>query len=259
MAFVTIVYQIMVYFMLTNLTREPGYQVFMRIQGGTDQNTSSSKDSPDKSLELKKEKLLSFKDIITDLDVDLILLGVFVAGAMYSLLEVSIILMAINKFTWSINYLGTVTIIGIFVAAVFMRCLSRLTSEIDANYLFTIVLITNSVLINILSLPLTFTVKDGVLQVCIIMTCFIFYLVAAYYIRVLSSNLLFMIVPAHSRCYVIGVRQVVLQVSFGVAYFTASSMFQFGTTAYPLFAFVCLAVSLVRLARSPSFLKKYIQ
>ena len=109
MAFITTVYQIIAYFFLTNLTKEQSYQMFLRIHRREDQNSNVEDSKP-------TEKLLTYKEIFTNFDVDNILLGVSVAGFMCSQLEISVNIMAVTKFSWSIEYLGVVTIIAISIS-----------------------------------------------------------------------------------------------------------------------------------------------
>ena len=251
MVFITIIYQIIAYFFLTNLTKEPGYQIFLRIHGREDQNSNVEDSKP-------TEKLLTYKEIFTNLDIDIILLGVLVAAFMYTQFEVSINITAITKFSWSIEYFGVVTIIAISISLILMKVLTRLSSQVDINFLFTIIFVIFSTVINLLSLPLAFKIQNRSLEVCFLLTCSVLYLVAAYNVRVHSSSLLFMIVPMHSRCFIIGVRQVISKIGVAAGFFSASFLFTFGSIAYPVLAMLCLTVAIIRLLRSPRFLEKYL-
>ena len=250
MVFITIIYQIVTYFFLTNLTKEPGYQIFLRIQEVEDQNSN---------IDDSKEKLISIKEILTNYDIDHILLEVLIASAMYSQFEVGINLLALTKFSWSINYLGAITFIGISIAAILMKALSRLNSLVDVNYLFAILLTIYSVLSILMTLPLTLKFGNKALEVCLIIILSSLSLVAGFNIRVLSSSLLFMIVPLDSRCFIIGIRQSILKLSIGVSFFLASFIFDSGSIAYLVLSIICLIMSIIRLLRSPGFLKKYVR
>ena len=76
-------------------------------------------------------------------------------------------------------------------------------------------------------------------------------------VRVISSGLLFTIVPIHSRSSIVGVRQVVFKMSLCVGFFSSAFMFNTGQVSYPILAIICLTMSVIRLFRSPTFLKKY--
>ena len=250
MVFVTIIYQIITYFFLTNLTKEPGYQIFLRTQGAEDQNSNTEK---------PKEKLLSIKEMLINYDIDHILLEVLIASVMFSQFEVGINLIALTKFSWSINFLGAVTFIGISIAAILMKGLSRLNSLVDVNYLFAILLTIYSVLSILMTFPLTLKFGNKALEVCLIIILSSLSLVAGFNIRILSSSLLFMLVPLHSRCFIIGVRQSILKLSMGFSFFAASFMFDYGSIAYSVLSIICLIMSIIRLLRSPGFLKKYVR
>ena len=139
MVVVTILYQIVAYFCLTNLTKEPGYQIFLKLEDREDQNSLAS----DKS---SRKKLISFKEIFTNFDIDQILVEVLVGGVTYSQFEVGINLLALNMFSWSLTYLGIVTLVGIFLAAILMRVTSTFNSKLDVNFLAIVLLLINSIL-----------------------------------------------------------------------------------------------------------------
>lgn len=248
----TILYQVISYFFLTNLTTQRGYQIFLKLEGVEDQNSSDNK------VVEPVVELLSYKEIFSNIDIVLILIGVSIAGFMCPQFEICTNIMAVMNFSWSINYLSFISIISITMAAFFMKILARLNSEIDVNYQSVILLIIYGFLINLMSLPLVFKLYNKSLQVSFVMASLNLYLVAGYNIRVFSSGLLFMIVPTHSRCYIIGIRQVIYKISMAVGYFTASFNFKYGSIVYPILATLCLTISIIRLLRSPGFLKKYL-
>ena len=253
MILLTLVYQLMAYFFLTNLTREPGYQIFLKLEGLQDEHSKFDEDQQCAD----KIKLLTFKEALSNFDIDLILAGVSMAGFMCCQFDVCINVMAVVNFGWTVNYLGVVSLIAIFVSTIFMKFFSRLSSVESVNFQSALLLIIFSILINLLSLPLVFQIHDRSREIAFIMGSLILYLVAGYNIRYLSTNLLFTIVPLHSRCFIIGIREVIFKVSIGLGYFTASFLFKVGTVSYPILASICLLISSVRLWRSPLFLKKY--
>ena len=250
MILITFVYQTIAYFFLTNLTLEPGYQIFLKLENLQDEFS--------KSVEKPTERLLTYKEILLNLDIDLILVSVFMAGFMCSQFETSINIIAITNFQWSINYLGLLSIIAMLLAAVLMKLLSKLNCEISINFQSVILLINYSILINLMSLPLVFITQSRNLEVIFIMTSLVLYLIGGYNIRYLFNNLLFLIVPSHSRCFIVGVVQVMYQISLASGYFTASFLLEWGTISYPCLASLCLLISIARLVRSHRFIEKYV-
>ena len=249
MVIVTITYQLFVYFCLTNLTKEPGYQVFLKLEDKHDENSGSDENLNTKSLSLKA--------ILLDIDIILILFGVFVTSFLYSQFEIYITILTITKFHWDIQYLGMVTVICITISAVLMKLLGKMNSQIDVIFLFIIVQMTFCFLMNLMCIPLSFDIQNRALQVGFFTSTFILYLVAGYNNRVLSSSLLFMVAPMSSRCAIVGVQAIMLVVSLGTGYFSASSIYEHGSIVYPIFAMLILISSILQFLRSQSFLEKY--
>ena len=166
MILITFVYQTIAYFFLTNLTLEPGYQIFLKLENLQDEFS--------KSVEKPTKRLLTYKEILLNLDIDLILVSVLMAGFMCSQFETSINIIAITNFQWSINYLGLLSIIAMLLAAVLMKLLSKLNCEISINFQSVILLINYSILINLMSLPLVFITQSRNLEVIFIMTCLLY-------------------------------------------------------------------------------------
>ena len=247
----TLLYQLICYFFLTNLTTEYGYQIFLKVEGGEDKNSTNGIDKP-------VENLMTYKEVFSNIDIILIMISVSIAGFMCPQFEICTNIMAVNNFSWSLNYLSLITIIAISLAALFMKILAKLNSEIDVNYQSILLLIVYGFLINLMALPIVFKLYKKGLQILFIMTSLILYLVAGYNIRVFSSSLLFMIVPTHSRCFIVGIRQVIYKISMAVGYILASFFFKSGSIAYPILATVCLTISIIRLLRRPGFLKEYM-
>ena len=255
MILITFVYQTIAYFFLTNLTQESGYQIFLKLEGLQDENSMLSKDQHQPA---SKDKLLTLKETLMNFDIDLILVGVSMAGFMCCQFEVCINIMAVINFRWTVNFLGVVSLIAIFTSAILMKIFSRLNSGVSVNYQSALLLIIFSILINLLSLPMVFQIHERSREIAFIMGSLILYLVAGYNIRYLSTNLLFTIVPLHSRCFIIGIREVVFKASIGLGYLTASFLFKVGTISYPIMSSICLLITSLRLWRSPQFLRKYI-
>ena len=219
LAFLTTIYQIIAYFCLTNLTKEPGYQIFLKIQGQTDQIAAKSEEP--------NEKLLSFKDIVLDYDLVSILIAVFVGAFTCYLANVLVNITAVTLFEWKMNYLACVTVSAVFLSVISMRLLSRLHSVIDVNFLFVMLLITYSILMNMFSIPHAYKMKNRTSEVAFLMVCIVMYVVPGYNIRVWSNSLLFIIVPMNSRCFIVGVFQVTMKLVYGIGYSLAASFYQY--------------------------------
>ena len=250
MILLSLVYQLMAFFFLTNLTREPGYQIFLKLEGLQDKYSKFDDE--------RTERLWTYKEIFSNIDIILILIGVLMAGFMCSQFETSINIIAVTSFKWNINYLGVLSILAISFAALCMKCLSKLNSEVSLNFQSIILLINFSILINAVSLPLVFKMNGRSVEVIFIMSSLVFYLVAGYSIRYLFNSLLFMIVPPHSRCFIVGVVQVIYKISQASGYFTASFLFKWSAISYPFLSSVCLLISIARLRRSRKFIEKYV-
>ena len=250
MAIVTVIYQVFVYFCLTNLTKEPGYKVFLKLEGQQDQNSDSVEDLGEKSV--------SIKQLISNTDIIVILNGVFLMSITYTQAEIYLNVLAITKFRWSIQYLGLITFVYITIIAVLMKLIGKINSQIDVNFLFIIMQITLCILMNLICVPLVFEIHSRSLQVGFFISTFVMCLVVGYSIRVLSNSLLFMIVPLSSRCVIVGIQIFISKASLGIGYFSASFLYENGLIVYPVLAILMLISALVCLMRSPSFLNKYV-
>ena len=246
MVIVTAVYQIVSYLFLNNLTHEPGYAIFLRIEGKEEDQISTS-----------KNKLMTVKEIVANYEINLVLLAVFILGFSFSQFEVGINLIAATKFNWSINYLAIVIFFSVCLAVASLEVLSQLNSEVHVNFLFVSLSVTFSILFNLMNLQLIFEFRRRMFEVPFILVSYWLTLTGGFCIRILSSGLLFIIVPFHSRCSIIGVRQVMLKIAVGGGYFLGSLMFQRGLILYPIWSSLCLVLAFIRLFRSREFLRKY--
>ena len=259
----TVVYQVMAYFLLADLTKEPGYEIFVKLEGKQDEFLSNTEednrkinDNDQKTKEVKK--LISAREILTNTDIILILVGVFVMEFMDAQFEISINLVAITKFAWSIERLSAITIVGFLISIGVMWILKRFNTPTDTRYLFIFLLVVDGFLVTALILPITFDVfKTRYIQVTFMLFIMVFKLTVAYCIQVFSSCLLFVTIPSHSWCFIIGVRRVFFTSAGGLGFFTATTLFNGGSTAYPVLSILCIGLVFVLLLNTPNYLKRY--
>ena len=69
-----------------------------------------------------------------------------------------------------------------------------------------------------------------------------------------STVVLTLVVPEHSRCFVMGIRQGIMKLASCSGYFAASFLYHM---SYPSLSILCLLTALVFLVRSKRFKKRY--
>ena len=83
--FTTIVYLSMAYFMLADLTKEKGYQLFLEEKSIKDSiNTNANPGST-----VEHQQLLSFKNVLTNFDIMLILTTILLLNYVYTQAELA--------------------------------------------------------------------------------------------------------------------------------------------------------------------------
>ena len=248
MAIVTVIYQIFVYFYLTNLTKEPGYQIFLKLEGKED---SGSGGNPNK-------KSLSILKILNS-DMIVVFIGVFLIGFLFSQADIYINILTITKFHWRIEFLGLVATVCITITAVLMKLIGTMNSEVDIIFIFTIMQTTFCIMMNLMCIPISFDIQNRSLQVGLVGSVFVLSMFAGYKNQFLSNCILFMTAPMSSRCVIVGVQIVTLKTALGLGYLSASTFYGLGSIVYPAFAILVLISAIIHLMRSQNFLQKYVQ
>lgn len=242
----TIIYQILVYFKMVDLTKEPGYKSFIQLD-----------DEKNDEMLRSHGEFTSLSDVFSNIDIVLIMVAVFLGEFMNAQLEIGINTVAVLVFTWTIQMLAGAIIVGFIMAIGIMKVLQKFHSETDTRFLFIILFIVDSFLINALSLPLGFNFTKLEKQSSLLLTILTFKVTTGYYVQVFSSCLLFVVIPSHSWCFVIGIRRFFFTLAGAFGYLFATSFFNVGSFAYPGLSILCLLMASTLLINSPNFLKKY--
>ena len=101
------------YFGIVNLTKEPGYQIYLKLQKNV-QNEVTSMDITENG-KVVKTQLLSLREIVLNLNNGSIILSNGLLGFFYSVTELVTFMEAIQVFNWNITMVGLVTITAVFL------------------------------------------------------------------------------------------------------------------------------------------------
>ena len=308
---VTLVYQLLVYHMVCDLTLEPGYQIYLRrtnraddvisnisnaangnsriddvrvsvtasenitkAEGFKDDVSKSVKDFDeenaqedisliDKSRSTEYEasviKEMTFVDVISNLDILMILLAVALVGFLFNQKELMLNIIAVRFFQWKIGHIGIIVTIALALSATVMRIVTNKLNkgQFDSFYLLVITLTTYSMNALFFSLQFVFYFQDINWQTVFILVTGTVTYAAGYVTRPLSSVLLFAIVPVHSRCYVVGVRQVAYNTAMLFGYFSSGLVVDIASLFYISISAACLMMALAFLAKRRSYFDRY--
>ncbi|XP_066929122.1 uncharacterized protein [Clytia hemisphaerica] len=244
--FATSLYLIMASFLLCDLTKEEGYEIFIKTTNMKSVNNSTGTD-----------RMLSSWEMLTNPDIVLVLVTILIIDFIYTQGDLVVNMIAVNVFHWSIERLSVFPVITVFIAVAIMKGIQRLNTGVDIYFLIIVSAIGNSISMNILTILANCDIKSFILRSILLLITLNLNLVVGYGITAFTTVLLSMVVPAHSMCSVIGLRMVAIKIALCLGYFTASTLFGVSKVFYPLISVLCLALALTYLARRSVFLHKY--
>eukprot|EP00111_Clytia_hemisphaerica_P020736 TCONS_00061147-protein len=313
----TLTYGVAAYFLLTDLTKNPGYHVYLKVNqelsvgsrksvsicqfsGDNMKNTDISNEevskeslySSNKPEAIAKKdhslypfteseiigkydqaellpvankpeivdlnpKPLTLTELLKNVDVLVPLYVIFLINIVYAQSELMINIVAVNLFHWSIQHLSILTITVVIIAVLTLKYIERFNTYIDAYYMLVLCTTGNALNLTII-LPLAKECigNDALRNVAIFMTqCF--NILFSYPATAFTTVILSVVVDHHSRCSVLGLRQMAMKLACFFGYFSAAFLFIVIDKAYIILTLFCLSTSLVMLIRSRSFILKY--
>ena len=261
-------YEILVFFFFTNLTLHPGYQVYLRRnqeEDGKEQILSVLDDKTERAKEDESYctknnssvKLLSVREVITNIDIFMILAETTLINFIVTQAELVINIVAVTNFQWSIERLSVVTVIAAVLSIVAMMFSQRLKTGEDAYFLVTVCLVANWITLCILVLATNFSITGYALQTVVLVFTLFLYIIPGFNVAPWSLVLLYIIVPEHSRCFISGIRQAVCKIGSAFGFLTAAFLYSSSAYVYPVMEVCCFALAVLFLVRRKKFFELY--
>lgn len=232
---VLVLFGIFSYFFLTNLTRHPGYKIYIeRIHPNEITDDIKICNSG------KAVQLLSLKDILSDFDLITILAGATLTAFIYGLGEVTINMVAMLQFKWTLTRVSVVTLCTVVATTVLMILLQRFKGSVNTFYLNQLCTTFNWMFMALLLFTRNTKVDSYTSQVVIFFTFLMLNLVAGYNSTAWARWLYFSIIPHHSCSTVDGFRFTTTQIGCSFGFLLASFAYKEHGTAYTIIAVLCI-------------------
>ena len=242
MANVMVLYAIGCFFFLADLTKHPGYHIFLtKIK--KKRNCQFPKNQ--EVAQTMKNSLEAIKNA----DIILVLVTTFLFGFVATETEININLVAMYKFKWSLLYLSKVSLCCAIVAVVFMKLVQCLKGSLNIYFLFLMAVVIDNfcVCLQLLTIHAKFESKS--LQVAI-MFCFYFAsVVCGFNTTSWARYILFSLVPAHMTSTVDGYRFLFSKIGMLLGFFLASYIFYDGFYGYLLIILILMLAYVASLVR----------
>lgn len=248
--FTTMIYLTMAYFMLSDLTKEKGYQIFLIEEELGENHTSTGANH-------EHQKLLSIKNILTTFDIMLILTTILILNYIYTQAELVINIIAVDKFQWTVEHLGIFSISTIIIALSVMHVLKRLHSGVDIYYIIVCFVTGNGLSMAILAFLSNYEIRNAVFQSFLVLSIMSLNIIAGYSASIFTTFAIALVVPVHSRCFVVGLRQVSMKLALCLGYFSTTLLYNVSIISYPIMSLCCFALSFIYLCNSFRFIRKY--
>ena len=246
---VQLIFVIVAYFCLYNLSNDLGYEIFMQIEADKkESNTGIQKEvtaecnngsnhnveATNKYIPIKYRKdLLSLKDIITDIDIMLVIFSCSLLNLSGSFMELQINMFSVNILKWSLNRLSGLTFAGIGFSVLFTTITHKQILKNSSSTYFSFF----SCLVGSLAATSLFMFINGTRIQFMLLEILIFCLICILYLFIFGTlafgrYLLFSLVPSHSASQCEGLRMSSIRISSGLAYFLAAPTFEYLFTLY---------------------------
>jgi len=229
------IFGILTYFCLTNLTKHPGYMIYIDSTPEKESNKNGNEFSnKKKTVDNEHENgILSIKEIATDFNLVVVLLGEGLIGFINCLGEISINMVAMLQFHWTLTTVSIATGCGAVAATASMKFLQKLKGPVNTFYLYMLCVVMNFLFIALMLFTLHITVVNFSWQVVIYFTFLVLNIVAGYNSTAWARWLCFSIVPDQSSSTVDGYRYSVAKIGDCFGFFVAP-------LAYPVIAVMCI-------------------
>ena len=202
-------------FFLADLTKHPGYHIFL---------TKIKKKRNCKFPENQEvaQPVTNSLEALNNADIILVLATSFLFGFVFTESEITINLVAMYKFKWSLSFLSIISLCCAAVSVIFMKFLQRLQEILNIYFMFLMAVVMYSVSICLQLLTIHTKFESKSVQVAII---FCFYLVSSicgFNTNSWARYILFSLVPAHIASTVDGYRYLFEKIGLVLGFFLAS-------------------------------------
>jgi len=237
MFIILVIFEIVTFFFLSNLTKHPGYKIY--VDRSNKENDTHKKPNK-KIVSCNKNELYSITDIVTDPDLLSVVLGGGLIGFIYSLGEITINMVAMLEFKWTLTRVSIVTLFCAFIATVSMKLLQRLKGTVNTFYLYLISIILNWQFMALLLLTLNINVDNLPWQIFIFFLFLMLNIVGGFNSTAWIRALCFSIVPAHSSSTVDGVRYFAAKIGCCLGFFFAPFVYTKSSVGLPIIVVLCI-------------------
>ena len=187
-----------------------------------------------------KEETATRKYILADFDLLAIIFGSFYVSFIISLMELSIFMVAVIQFKWSLTILSIVTTCSIAISVVAMKLLQQFKENINNFFLFTLCVVSSWFVVAILFVTIQVKISDFPMQITIIFTILFISMIAGYNMCAWARCLCFSIVAENYLATVESYRLCSHCIGFCMGFLTASFAYNANNIFYPLFISGCV-------------------
>ena len=242
MAIVMVLYAIGCFFFLADLTKHPGYHVFL---------TKIKKKRNCKFTENQEvaQPVTNSLEALNNADIILVLATSFLFGFVFTESEITTNLVAMYKFKWSLSRLSIVSLCCAALAVVFMKLVQRLKGILNIYFMFLMAIVMDSfsVCLQLLTIHAKFESKS--VQVATIFCFYVVNSVCGFNTTSWARYILFSLVPAHMASTVDGYRFLSAKIGLTLGFFLASYIFHNGVYGYLLLILTLMLAYLASLVR----------
>ena len=233
MAIIMILYTIGCFFFFPNLTKHPGYHIYLsKIK-------KKKKRSP--SSEIQEQNNTSILNLLQNGDILLIMSGSMLCGFVVTETEITINLVAMDIFKWNLSFLSVVSLCCAIAAIVFMKFIQRFKGTVNIFFMFVMAVVLNNVSVCLQLLTIHAKFKTHIVIQVAVMFFFNFTnVICGYNVTSWARYILFSLVPPHVASTVDGYRFLFAKTGFCFGFFMASYIFRDGFYGYLVINATCM-------------------
>ena len=215
-------------------------------------------EEPERLEDRSKQKLYTLWDIISRMDIIMILAQNALVIFVVSQADLLVNMVAVDNFRWSLFRLSIVTIMGVLSSITFMVVIQkRFKCGINTYFFLPCCLISIWLLLILLVLATNFMIADINQQMLIIFFALLLDIIPSYSSPGWSLVLLYFVVPAHSRSFVSGIRYAAEKVGNIIGYSIAAFAYSHSAVLYFPLVGCCFILTVTLLVRRTTFFAKY--
>ena len=237
---------------LTNLTKHPGYNIYLtKIKRWTMNNNIEQHEN-----QVKDKKMKGDNEVLMNIDIALAMVASLLCGIVFTESEVTINLVSMFIFQWNLSFLGLISLCSAFTATIFMKLLQRFKGMVNIYFLLIMALVINSLTVCLQMLTIQARFQALFVQVFTISTFFLINAVSGYNSTSWVRYILFSLVPPEMASTVDGYRFLCSKIGLTLGFFTASYIFRDGFFGYLSINIFCLVIYFGLLIRKKHVLSK---